>query len=250
MKILFFTGTGNSLWVAKSLSDEILSISKLEHDKIYEIESDVVGIVCPIYAGNVPRLVSQYLSKVKIKASYVFAIFTSGYGMGIAAHTTQKKLELNDVRLDYVANLLMVDNFLPTFAVEDELAKLPQKDVIGNLEKIKKDISERKHTLPNTKLIERLMVNMIGLVMTSYDNDKKFIVSDECIGCKLCEKVCPVKNITVENQPEWHHNCANCFACIHNCPKGAIQLKNQRSNARYRHPEVTITEIIKSNSLI
>lgn len=45
-KILYFTGTGNCLYVARQLSDadtELLSIPQLEKNGIYEVEADEIG---------------------------------------------------------------------------------------------------------------------------------------------------------------------------------------------------------------
>ena len=49
MKTLYFSSTGNCLYVAKCLGGECLSIPKLIKQGIYEIKDDVVGIVFPVY---------------------------------------------------------------------------------------------------------------------------------------------------------------------------------------------------------
>ena len=78
MKILYFTGTGNCLAVAKRFDAELLSIPQMIKNKIYEIEDDVVGIIYPTYANIVPNIVEKYLRQCKIKAEYVFVISTYG----------------------------------------------------------------------------------------------------------------------------------------------------------------------------
>ena len=55
MKTCYFTATGNSLYVARRIGGEALSIPKLMREDKIEIEDDVVGIVCPIYGGQMPR---------------------------------------------------------------------------------------------------------------------------------------------------------------------------------------------------
>ena len=79
MKILYFTGTGNCLSVAKHFDADLLSIPQLVKDNIYEIEDDTVGIVYPVYAISIPDIVRKYLSQCKIKANYVFVIATYGF---------------------------------------------------------------------------------------------------------------------------------------------------------------------------
>ena len=45
LKILYFTGTGNCLSVAKRFNAELLSIMQMIKNNIYQIEDDTVGIV-------------------------------------------------------------------------------------------------------------------------------------------------------------------------------------------------------------
>ena len=81
---------------------------------------------------------------------------------------------------------------------------------------------------------------------------KLFYVSDDCIGCGVCKKVCPVANVTQKDnlKPIFNKECESCFACVHNCPKKAIHLKNEKSGERFRNAYVSLDEIIKANSIV
>jgi flavodoxin len=50
MTILYFTSTGNSLYVAKQLGGKLISIPHCVKTNQYEFKDDVIGIVVPIYA--------------------------------------------------------------------------------------------------------------------------------------------------------------------------------------------------------
>lgn len=67
---------------------------------------------------------------------------------------------------------------------------------------------------------------------------KKFTVSDVCVSCGKCEKVCPLGNIRMENgRPVWGEHCTHCMACISGCPAEAIEYgKSTRGKARYQCP--------------
>ncbi|MFT8343029.1 MAG: hypothetical protein ABF652_16605 [Clostridium beijerinckii] len=52
MKILYFTATGNSLYIAKSLGSDYYSIPKLIKEGKYDLEDEKIGIVFPIYGGG------------------------------------------------------------------------------------------------------------------------------------------------------------------------------------------------------
>ena len=77
-------------------------------------------------------------------------------------------------------------------------------------------------------------------------------ITDECIGCEICTKVCPKKCFTMENQKSiWHWDgCITCMACIHACPMMAIQMNISEKNpkARYRNENISICEIIDANN--
>ena len=72
MTVLYFTATGNSLFVARKIGGELLSIPKLVKEGKYEVKDDVVGLVCPTYCADVPRMVREYLAKATIEADYTF----------------------------------------------------------------------------------------------------------------------------------------------------------------------------------
>ena len=75
---------------------------------------------------------------------------------------------------------------------------------------------------------------------------QNFYTNNKCTGCKVCEKICPVSNIEVnDSKPEWGSNCEQCMACIQWCPAKAIEYSNKTINrVRYHNPEVKITDLI------
>ena len=66
MKICYFTATGNSLYAAKRIRGDLLSIPKLMREKAVEISDDAVGNVCPVYCGEMPGMVRSFLEKAVI----------------------------------------------------------------------------------------------------------------------------------------------------------------------------------------
>ena len=253
MKILYFTATGNCLSVAKCFDAELLSIPKMINNNIYKIEDDVIGIVYPVYAFSVPNIVRKYLSKCKIKANYVFVIATYGNTSFGSLHEMKKLLEANGNKADYYSSILMVDNYLPFFDIEKQLKMLKEKDIDNHLNKIVEEVNTKTHKQENCSWFNNLLSSIGSKVIGQIEKQtpKVLYVNDECISCEVCKKVCPVSNITQElnKKPSFGNNCEGCLACINNCPQGAILMKTQRSSKRFRNPNVSLNEIIESNTI-
>lgn len=248
MKILYFTATGNSLYVAKRMGGEYYSIPKLIKEGKYDFEDEKIGIVFPIYYSGVPQIVEEFLNKVKLKSNYIFGIGTYGMYAGAATRHLLKIGERNGITFSYINEIVMIDNYLPGFDMNKELEKEPKKKIEDNLREMAKDIGEAK------KYIKKHSFMADGLRVLNekyfYDKhfEKNFTVKSSCNGCKTCEKVCPVDNIEVQSQPVFKDNCQQCLACVHNCPQRAISVKKEKSEARFVNQNITLKEIIVSNN--
>lgn len=60
------------------------------------------------------------------------------------------------------------------------------------------------------------------------------VISDACIGCGKCEKVCPVLAISMQNKKEGkdvavvdQNVCLGCGVCVRSCPKNTIHLEQR-----------------------
>ncbi|MBK1812147.1 EFR1 family ferrodoxin [Clostridium sp. YIM B02505] len=248
MKVLYFTATGNSLYIAKSFGGEQYSIPKLIKEGKFDFEDEKIGIVFPSYNTGVPKLVEEFLDKVKLNSKYIFGIVT--YGM-YAGGTTRHLLEIgerNHIKFSYVNEIVMVDNFLPGFDMDKQLEKLPKKKIQENLMSIVKDVKESKRYFKKHSIISS-GIRVVSKKFMSHDNfQENFIVENNCNGCKTCEKVCPVNNIKVDKKPIFMNNCQSCLACTQNCPQNAIRLKNEKSRTRFKNENVTLKEIINANN--
>lgn len=76
---------------------------------------------------------------------------------------------------------------------------------------------------------------------------KKFAVTDACIGCRQCEKLCPKGNIRfVDGKPTFGTNCIQCLSCLQYCPKEAITLTEKSvKREHYHNPNVSAAELME-----
>ena len=129
MKILYFTTTGNSLAVARAIGGELLSVVGLLEAGVGELrDDDAVGVVCPVYFGELPLPVSELLSRVVIDAPYRFLVLTCGSTPAMAVRASGG--------WDYVRSILMVDNYFPMFDVGKQIDGMGRKRVGEHLAEI------------------------------------------------------------------------------------------------------------------
>ena len=250
MKILYFTATGNSLFIAKKFDAELLSIPQLIKEKNYLIEDDVIGIIYPVHSYTVPRIVKEYLNKATIKTNYLFVIATYGNQDSNSLGCMKKILNSKNITPNYMNSILMVDSYIPLFDIDKEVIK--DKEIDKNLDRIINDIDVRKKYIRKRNIGWRLFssfMNLLGSKLVRFLPRVFFKVNDNCINCEICSKVCPTNNIRyIDNKPSFGKKCESCFACLHNCPKKAIHITGEKSSARYRNPNIELDDIIKSNN--
>ena len=266
--VLYFTGTGNCLYVARQLAGkegEILSIPQLMCKKQFEIEADEIGLVYPIYGHMPPYMVREFIKKAQLKAEYKFAVLTYGMRKCNAVEIWDGISRKAGNVFDYIGTIVMVDNWLPNFDMNEQM-KI-DKHIPENLAKITSDLSNRRRWHEPVTQEEREQhegfMSLSGLdpeVGFLMKADRSFRVTDDCIHCGICTYVCPRGNYQLTGQGvKMQGDCEFCFACIQNCPQRAIQFKKNEDgtwpdgseknpNARYRNENVSLMELKLANN--
>lgn len=255
MTILYFTSTGNCLYVAKRIGGRLCSIPQMIKAGEYTFSDDKIGIISPSYGLCIPPFVQEFVKKAQFHCTYLFGIVTYGFFAGAVSSQLEKLVEDKEKEFDYLTTIKMVENYLPDFEMRKEISKCSsekaKKEQETRLAKIILNIQEQKCQIQHethlnhfiTMLHEKNYAYNCGVGMT-----KGYHVEDQCKGCGICTKVCPMHNISiVDGRPVFGANCISCLACTQNCPQNAIRLENEKSRIRYRNPEVSLTEVINAN---
>ena len=251
--VFYFTATGNSLYVAKQLEKNPVSIAQAVHDRQMVYKAERIGIVCPVFGHEVPALVKEFLEKASFVTPYFYMILTYGNRHGGAAKLAENMLKEMEIKPSYINVILMADNFLPAFDMD--VQKRLDKKVDEHIKNIQKDIADQKRyrssVTDRDRMIHREYLSRTSDMPPDYWKHL-YHITDECIGCEICTRVCPEKCFTVQNQKSsWNPgNCIGCMACIHACPMMAIQMNIPEKNpkARYRNPHISICEIVDANN--
>ena len=253
--IFYFSATGNSLYAAKTLDKEAVSIPQVIHEENLHFKADRIGIVAPIYGHEMPQMVKLFIQKARFDTDYLYLILTYGNRHANAVELAQKVFREAGKKADYVRTVLMVDNFLPAFDMKEQMAM--NKHVDAQLSAIRSDILAKKRAIEEVTESDREAhanyQKMVGYLPETIWADFEF--TDKCIGCGICTKVCPAGCIHLENHQAVRsgENCQACMACVHACPEMAIRIRpvlgfeEPNPDARYRNENVSLTEIVRAN---
>lgn len=257
-KLFYFTGTGNSLAVARDLANqlgdtEVIAIKDVIKESEIVIKGCNIGIVFPVYAWGPPRLVNEFVDKLKTdNSTYIFGIATFGGMLTSALGVLEDNLKKVGLTMSAGFAVNMPGNCISlydtrTIETQNELFE-KGKDKI-------KEITEFIKMQKSNKYERNMGFFGAFLSKTIYkkasekmrEGDKDFIADEKCNRCGTCIKLCPVKNITMENNKiTWNNNCQQCYACIQWCPQKAIQKgPKTAARSRYHHPNVSLKDIIR-----
>lgn len=252
MKILYFTSTGNNLYIAKKLGGELLSIPQLIKNNRFDIEDESIGIIFPVFYANAPKIVREFIEKARFKTDYLFLIASYGSdGDQNAFKILKKAFNKKGMKVNYTNSVLMVDNYLPMFDMKEEKEIKDDSDIDSQIEIIKNDIESRKEFHLKKKSVSDIpfIEKVLESTMT-----KRFhiIVGDGCSDCKVCSRICPKGNIDLSGEkPVIGDDCLFCLGCVHHCKENVFTINNEKNNEeRFSNPHIKVSEIIKSNNVL
>lgn len=261
--IFYFSGTGNSLCVAKSVAEynkeDLVSISAAINNgnNSFEYtlkENETIGFVFPVYAWGPPKMVIDFIGKLKLnnyRKNYIFSIATCGDNIGNTMKVIASNLKKVDLTLGSAFSLKMPNNYIIMGDVdskkEENIKLIAAEDRLKSIN----EIIEKK-----ASGVFQVVKGHVPVILTSVINPlfnkgamqpDKFYANDKCTSCGICEKVCNSKNIVVSEKPVWGKRCCQCLACIHCCPIKAIQYgKGTEDKGRYINPKVKLEEMMNS----
>lgn len=238
--IYYFSGTGNSEWIAKKLAgltgEEAVCIAGLMREvpaPIIAGEDSRVGLVFPVYSWAPPKMMMEFAKGIKARNTYCYAVCTCGDEAGRAIYKLSKVLPLQAAW-----SVKMPNNYVPMFDVDTkEVAHQKVEAAANRISGIAQAILRGQSVFDVEEgSLPRLKTTLIAPIFHKFAmSDKPFYAEDTCTSCGLCEKLCPTHNIRMaEGKPAWQGHCTQCLACLHRCPQAAIQYgRGTREKGRY-----------------
>ena len=236
MVMLYFSGTGNSKYIAELFGENMNApCHSIEEDIDFkEIigAADAIGFCYPIYISCVPRImrefVAQHMASLKGKKIIVFCtqLWHSGDGTRRFAALFPK---------DYVDVIYTEHFFMPNNMNDIPLLPIANKKSINKtlarekrrMASVCKDISNGKIKRRGFSVISRLLGLPQGIYIGAVERraNRVLRIDKDCTQCGLCVSICPMKNFSISDGKVKHNNnCTMCYRCNNKCPQKAISL--------------------------
>ncbi len=279
--IYYFSGTGNSLFIAKKLQKHI-SGSKLIHiaailneksDNNIISTADNIGFVFPCHGLTIPIPVKKFLKLLVLNSSkYIFAIATRGGSVfhGFSAINKILNKQGKQLNASFIIDMWMNDPKLKFFSIpSNEELKDMEVNILKRIRIIKDIVADQKEYHDNISgdtfsgfnsinyILEKLITFTVHHIAPKVK--KYFYADSKCIGCGICEKVCLSQKIKiVDDRPIWqkHIDCYYCYTCLNYCPTESIQIYSKfymksytKEKGRYPHPYAKVKDMINQKKI-
>ncbi|BCN29286.1 EFR1 family ferrodoxin [Anaeromicropila herbilytica] len=246
--IFYFSGTGNSKHVAEKVANHIgerlidISENTIQGHEIYEVrKNEIIGFIFPVYWYSMPTIVEKFIQQLKLSGyqnQYIYSVATYGIAAGNVMDRVTQALTNKQLQLNGRFGVKMVDNYVVGYNIVNAEK---QRTILENAEvEIDKVISIIK-IRENKDYIKKGKIAFITPVTSSAyrkaNHTRKFYATQNCNGCKQCERSCPCNVIhMVDSKPTWVGDCTFCLKCIHGCKQSAIQYgKFTKKRERYQY---------------
>ena len=243
--ILYFSGTGNTDYLAKAMakdlddeSIDLLPLIKNRDKTTFHSEKPFI-ILGPTYSWRMPKFMMDYLRTANFTGNKDM-YFLMDYGSSFGNAARYLNADAKEMGLNYrgLYGIHMPENYLMLFDLDSDDFN---KKLLGEARlQIKEaaEIIKNDKNFPNTyaSFLDKVLSAVLNPVFYKFIlGDKKFYYTDKCIECGICEKSCVLNNIScTAGPPKWNGNCTHCQACLSKCPKSAIEYgKKTQGKKRY-----------------
>lgn len=235
MIVLYFSGTGNSKFIAEQFAEkmhaECHSIEeKIDYRELFD-KSDTAAVVYPIYGSCVPRIMREfaelYLDDLKKKKLIIFC--TQMVFSGDGARAFARLIPGCEERILYAEHFKMPNNICNFFLFPmngKEAASKPEK-AVKRLDKVCRDIENGVIKKRGWNAFSCLLGKSQNIFYPKLEEKARhsFRADDSCIKCGLCVKICPMNNLEIaDDQIIQKDNCTLCYRCVNACPKQAATV--------------------------
>jgi len=243
MDIYYFSGTGNSLVVARDIAQKtngkLISIPSVMDKESIKTDADVIGIVFPVYHKSIPFIIKRFVSKMdNLDKKYIFGVCTYGDSPCLAIKYLDKIIKSHGGKLaagfavnmpyNYITPSFVLNGFFKSFILR-EIAIEKQQELFTNWKKKLESIYEFVHARKegefetSAEIIEHLVdfLNLnetlgktVWLKIAGFEG-KTHLLFQESLQLMDCGFKCD-------------DTCSGCGICSKVCPVRNIKMVDDR----------------------
>jgi len=234
---IYLSGTGNTRYCMEKLvhllDDQARAIPIEDDGAIAAVkENRTVLLAYPVQFSNAPVMVRDFIKNHAAlwRGKQVFCVATMGAFSGDGAGCSARLLKQYGAKILGGLHIRMPDSVCDVRL----LKKPPEKNrriVLAadqKLAAIAAGIKAGRYPKQGLGLFHRI-AGLLGQRLWFYGKTRRYSdrlkISAACANCGLCEKLCPMRNITLQDgKPAPGDTCTMCYRCVSHCPKKAITL--------------------------
>jgi len=232
MIMLYFSGTGNSKYIAELFSESMnISCYSIEEDVNFKdiiTSEEIIGFCYPIYYSRIPKIlrefVHQHMNSLKDKKIIIFCTQQILSGDGTRAFTDL--FDKGYIQVIYTEHFFMPSNIFPIITNQEKIARYVNNSK-QKMQHVCQDIKTGKIKKRGFNIVSRALgLLQAPLILPCERKASNSIrVTEDCTKCGLCVSICPMNNFTIESNVVKHnHNCTICSRCVNKCPNKAIKV--------------------------
>ncbi|MBU0493994.1 MAG: EFR1 family ferrodoxin [Chloroflexi bacterium] len=250
--VLYFSGTGNTAYVADYLARRLapapvqIEIRSTEQQSASDLgDFDVLATGFPVYGCDSPSYFQSYVTHLPPgEGRGAFAFGTKGAFAGGAIAQNLRRLAARgyvplgggSVMMPGTDGLAFVgkESWMARQALDKDYDHLADADrVAGQMAGVLSGLAAGepaeayRQPLPRSRVgnsLDRVWAFLYNLLAERYAVSR-FWADERCNGCGLCVRLCPTGNVELrDGHPHFGDQCMPCMRCIHLCPRAAIQI--------------------------
>lgn len=247
MLTLYFSGTGNTKYVAELFSLNMgAACFSIESDMDFSAEikrHDTITICYPIYGSRMPLIMREFAAKhmANFAGKKLIIFVTQVAFSGDGARVLTDLFPVNHIEVIYAEHFSMPNNVSNIFFLRQRSDKSIAKRMQAadrKLDSVCRNIKSGKVKKRGFSVFSKLIGKVQGKPWQGdsrnssaaegtmeYRAKHSVKIDANCTACKICVKCCPMNNfegadgiITPKN------NCTVCYRCINLCPQKAISV--------------------------
>lgn len=246
MLMLYFSGTGNSQYIAQNFAAQMGAVChSIEEDVDFSAliaAADTVAFCYPIYGSSVPRLMRDFVNaqEAALQTKKLIVFCTQMMFSGDGARAFTDLLPGSAARVIYAEHFNMPNNIsnLWFFPIRERERRRKQAKADRKLARVCLEVQQG--------IVRRRgwgrFSHWLGLSQSSgwpkVEEKKRssFLADQDCTRCGLCVRRCPMQNLRLDDTGiSQQDRCMLCYRCVNLCPqKAATVLLHTKPKTQYK----------------